>query len=482
MADNDFYTPQIDYRSRDYAAIRDDMLGLIPNFAPQWTSRDASDFGIVMIEMFAYMGDILNYYIDRAANESFLSTATQRETVLNIARLLNYTPNPSTAAEFSLTFANTSTSAAVTIKNGAVFGTDPDATGNQIFFEYVGSDFSTGTSPTTVTATVKHGVSTSVAYVSDGSPDQTFAIQPPVIPATISAVVGSVTYDKVDNLIDYGPADTKFSTYYDGNDVVYVRFGDGQFGKIPPSGPITISYRAGGGVVGNVGATTITNFISNMGTNYAGVSVVNPSTAGVLGTDVETTESIRVNAASSLRTMNRAVSLSDYANLAVQTTNQGGAVDKANAVAETYNSIILFVASRYGLFNTFTDIYNYFIDKTPPGTSLTIANYTPAYPAVTLSIKVAPTASQSETKISVEAAIADLFSFDNVTFNDSISPSDIYKTVMNVPNVIECNITAMSRNTTASPANGTPATMNFYVNEVPIYDLACVSVTAEGGV
>jgi hypothetical protein len=48
MADN--YVPQVDYTSRDYEAIREDLIALIPNFAPKWTNRDPADFGMTMID------------------------------------------------------------------------------------------------------------------------------------------------------------------------------------------------------------------------------------------------------------------------------------------------------------------------------------------------------------------------------------------------------------------------------------------------
>ena len=81
------YVPQIDYTSRDFSAIKQDMIDLIPNFVPQWISRDPSDFGIALIELFSYMGDLINYYIDRSANESFITTASQRESVLQLRRI-----------------------------------------------------------------------------------------------------------------------------------------------------------------------------------------------------------------------------------------------------------------------------------------------------------------------------------------------------------------------------------------------------------
>ena len=49
------YVPQVDYTSKDYAAIRDDMISRISDFLPEWTSRDPADFGIVLIELFSYM-------------------------------------------------------------------------------------------------------------------------------------------------------------------------------------------------------------------------------------------------------------------------------------------------------------------------------------------------------------------------------------------------------------------------------------------
>lgn len=96
--------PPIDYSSRDYASVTQDLITNIPNFLPEWTDRSPGDFGIVMIELFAYMCDILNYYIDRVANEAFLSTAQQRQSVLNIANMLDYPFSGPQAAAASLQF------------------------------------------------------------------------------------------------------------------------------------------------------------------------------------------------------------------------------------------------------------------------------------------------------------------------------------------------------------------------------------------
>ncbi len=55
----------IDYSSRDYVSIFNDLSTRIPNYLPEWTSTSMSDFGMVLLQMFAYVGDIIGYYEDR---------------------------------------------------------------------------------------------------------------------------------------------------------------------------------------------------------------------------------------------------------------------------------------------------------------------------------------------------------------------------------------------------------------------------------
>lgn len=101
MATNAPITP-IDYTSRDYASLREDLIKAVQLRIPQWTADDPTDFGLALLESFAYMGDIMSYYIDRAANEAFLTTATQRESISAIAKTLGYFPASATAASVRL--------------------------------------------------------------------------------------------------------------------------------------------------------------------------------------------------------------------------------------------------------------------------------------------------------------------------------------------------------------------------------------------
>ena len=70
---------------------------------------------MLFVDLWAYMGDVLNYYVDRATREAFLTTATQRESVLAIANLLDYRPAGRTAAQATVTITSTDPSNTVVV-------------------------------------------------------------------------------------------------------------------------------------------------------------------------------------------------------------------------------------------------------------------------------------------------------------------------------------------------------------------------------
>ena len=45
---------------------------------------------MLLVDLFAYVGDVIAYYQDRIASESFLDTAVERRSVLNLLRLIGY--------------------------------------------------------------------------------------------------------------------------------------------------------------------------------------------------------------------------------------------------------------------------------------------------------------------------------------------------------------------------------------------------------
>jgi hypothetical protein len=82
--------PVIDYLARDYQSFRQLLLDLTTGRVPGWLERHEADLGVVLVELLAYVADHLSYYQDAVANEIFLDTARQRESVRRHVKLLDY--------------------------------------------------------------------------------------------------------------------------------------------------------------------------------------------------------------------------------------------------------------------------------------------------------------------------------------------------------------------------------------------------------
>ncbi len=68
------------------------------------TTRDPSDPAIALLDAWAAVADVLTFYQERIANEGYLLTATERRSILELARLVGYRPRPGVAASVYLAF------------------------------------------------------------------------------------------------------------------------------------------------------------------------------------------------------------------------------------------------------------------------------------------------------------------------------------------------------------------------------------------
>jgi uncharacterized phage protein gp47/JayE len=431
----------IDYTSRDYASLRQSMLDDAAAKLPEWTSRSPNDFGVVLIEEFAYMGDGLSYYIDRVANEAFLPTATQRSSLLNIAAMLDYRPDSGQPSTVPLMISVVSGTGVVRIPAGSQFSsasTQPDVA-PVIIFEttqdlYITQD---PASSTTGVVDAVQGVTVIDAVgTSNGTQDQSFSLaQMPVIDASVQVLVdegrGVQQWTFVEHLIDAGPVDRVFTTQTNASGQTTVIFGDDINGRIPfNDAVISVTYRIGGGTVGNVGPNTINTVVNAP----AEVSTVTNLASAVGGTDPESNNQIRRNAPKSLTALSRAVTLEDYASLAYRVVG----VAKANADALTPAAITVYVAPTGGGPPTTLlkqRVLAYLEDKKMVNAHISIAD--PEYVPISIvaDIFVADQFTQTAVSNAVRNALGGYLDFDNVEFGQRLTLSDVYRAVMEVPGV-----------------------------------------------
>jgi len=160
---------------------------------------------------------------------------------------------------------------------------------------------------------------------------------------------------------------------------------------LPLNKTIYATYRVGGGTEGNVAAGSLTEMLTGYTT---GLFVINQA-AAIGGEDPETTDSIKVNAPLSLKSLNRAVSLADYSSLTLQVSG----IAKAVATSETYSSVVVYFApfgdrgveddnvtptANFDLLEV--AVADYLVGKAPANTTLTLAP--PSYTRADIKIAV----------------------------------------------------------------------------------------------
>jgi hypothetical protein len=469
--------PIVDYTDKDAASLRAAMLDLARYRLPEWTDRSPADIGVLLVDLFSAMADTILYYQDRAAAESFLATAQQRRSVLQLLRLIGYQmagPVPATA-DLSLVFNPPAAGAStqVTIPSGTSFATR-DPTGPQTF-EYGGPNLVIDLSSTRVSTladgklvylglpvTQRKTLPTEILGSATGEPNQRFALsKSPVIPDTLVVEVdegaGFVAWTRCDNLLYVvaddgsvtlsGPDSTNYYTQVDENVVSWAVFGDGVYGKRPAVGTnnIRARYAIGGGSAGDVPANTIT--VTPPGISLLN-SVTNPAAAAG-GVDAETTEHAVQFGPLAFRSGARAVTLADFVSLA----QQAGGVAKVGAHTTGWNRVDLYVVPEGTVVTPAppdlkTRLVAYFQDKRMVGTSVTIQDPTQVHVDISVAITVAHHYNPDSVQQQATAAVNSVVAFANVDLGKPIYLSNVYEATDAVPGVLASNVTVFRRHDT----------------------------------
>jgi len=82
------------------------------------TTRDGGDASIAMLDAWATVADVLTFYQERIVNEGYLRTATERRSILELARLIGYRLRPGLAASVYLAYTLEPTQETTTIEPG----------------------------------------------------------------------------------------------------------------------------------------------------------------------------------------------------------------------------------------------------------------------------------------------------------------------------------------------------------------------------
>jgi len=434
---------RLPYINKDYDAIRQELLARIPQLTDRWTDFNASDLGIVLLELFAGVGDMLAYYLDAQAAECYLPTARRRQSIIDLCALVAYRLHGPVAAttRLRLTLAQPATKS-ITIPAGTVCRAPADGDIAANPFETMAAiTISAGQSSAEVDAwqgtrqidtaqTTGHALQRITLSTTD------------VAQGSVTVTIAGVVWQTVDHFADSGPTDRHIRLDRDGLDQTTLRFGDGKAGAIPGAGQtITVSYLVTGGPMGNLAPDRITELPTPIMINGqpVTVAVTNPIPA-TGGADAETMEHARMVAPATVRSTWKAVTKADY--LALCEAFPGVAKAQIldlndDTTLRVYTVRIIIAPEGGGLASPSLKaaLLSFLEERRLVTVEVTLDD--PIYRTVPVQadLYTYPGERTEEVRQRAERALAEYFAFETQTFGQAVYHSDLIALLDGVPGV-----------------------------------------------
>lgn len=433
------------YTDKDHEAIVEGCITKIKEVygSQYWNDFEEDNSGRMLIEVFAFVCDLLLYYLDHQANETYLPTATERQNLINMCKLIGYTPKTAKPSQVSITVSVEQPHSLDVIlpsvsmletSDGLIFETQSEAV------------IKAGELSVNVEA-IEGETIEEIVGTSDGEAWQEFYLPRSGVIEVLNATIDGHVWAITESLADKSENDEVFSAEIDAWRRAEIFFGDGRNGKIPPQGErITVRYRIGGGIVGNVAPNTITN-VRDIAHDSAGrkisVRVTNAGWASG-GAEPESIDSIKLWAPRFFETQSRCVTQQDYETFA---TNFSG-ICKAKAIIHERSgeaNVIRLYVLTYGAESNTVAIPNQTLKES-------LLEYLNKYKMLTDWLEIENgkiksvdfsgtiTVSEGFNKLSVlqkiSNAITNFMSIDTRDMGEPIRISDLYALIDNIEGVL----------------------------------------------
>jgi hypothetical protein len=365
-----------------------DFQGIKTNFKSYLQAQDQfRDYNFegsglnVLLDLLAYNTYYNSFYLNMVAAEAFLPTAQKRNSVVNLAKSLNYTPRSVTSAYISGT-------ATVTVTGSPTNVTIPAYTSFTGSVDGVTYNFLNTTS---VVITPVSGVYSSAMSLREGryinrrytvnlnDPDQRFLIPNKNIDTstlTVSVLNSSTdstvrAFSKVASLVEVASTTRVYYIEEVEDEQYEIKFGDDVFGVALDAGNIVIlEYLVSNGASANdIETLTYADAISGV-TAISFVST-DPATGGA---DRESINQIKFNAPKAYEAQNRVVTADDYKTLMLQQATVDSCVVWGGEDNDppTYGKVFIAVKPKVGDVLTATEKLNLINSVINPKKILTI--------------------------------------------------------------------------------------------------------------
>lgn len=431
------------------AKLVESLMGLKdPQGQKLITDYSEGNILIIILSLFAAIAEVLHYYVDNMARETFLSTARRYDSVVKHGALVDYHARAAIAATvdviLSRSITGNSIGAKLTIPQGTLF---TDSSGNSwlsardvIWYSnvttckvpiiqherYTASALNNMVIPTGDRVILNLGTLPNGKYYEQGS---------------MSLQIGGETWVLVDTFAKSKPTDKHFMVSVDESLSPYIMFGDGTFGKKPAAGAkiTNVVFYLTNGTQGNVKSNTITSVPSIISSSITDATVSNAYDAGG-GSNYENFTMLKEHIPLSVKTLGVAITKEDFESLAMLVDG----VNKAKADYECGRKLTIYISPDGGAVASselINRVYNLLSQRAPMTTWLKVKSAGKVQIILEMDVTGKKSYKTAEIQTQILTALYNAYSPEQAQIGGSVRLSDIYALIDNLSTVDYLHLT-----------------------------------------
>lgn len=431
------------------AKLVESLMGLKdPQGQKLITDYSEGNILIIILSLFAAIAEVLHYYVDNMARETFLSTARRYDSVVKHGALVDYHARAAIAATvdviLSRSITGNSIGAKLTIPQGTLF---TDSSGNSWLSardviwhsnvttckvpiiqheRYTASALNNSVIPTGDRVILNLGTLPNGKYYEQGS---------------MSLQIGGETWVLVDTFAKSKPTDKHFMVSVDESLSPYIMFGDGTFGKKPAAGAkiTNVVFYLTNGTQGNVKSNTITSVPSVISSSITDATVSNAYDAGG-GSNYENFTMLKEHIPLSVKTLGVAITKEDFESLAMLVDG----VNKAKADYECGRKLTVYISPDGGAVASselINRVYNLLSQRAPMTTWLKVKSAGKVRIILEMDVTGKKSYKTAEIQTQILTALYNAYSPEQAQIGGSVRVSDIYALIDNLSTVDYLHLT-----------------------------------------
>lgn len=431
------------------AKLVESLMGLKdPQGQKLITDYSEGNILIIILSLFASIAEVLHYYVDNMARETFLSTARRYDSVVKHGALVDYHARAAIAATvdviLSRSITGNSIGAKLTIPHGTLF---TDSSGNSwlsardvIWYSnvttckvpiiqherYTASALNNMVIPTGDRVQLNLGTLPNGKYYEHGS---------------MSLQIGGESWVLVETFAKSKPTDKHFMVSVDESLNPYIMFGDGTFGKKPAAGAkiTNVVFYLTNGSQGNVKSNTITSVPSVISSSITDATVSNAYDAGG-GSNYENFTMLKEHIPLSVKTLGVAITKEDFESLAMLVDG----VNKAKADYECGRKLTVYISPDGGAVASselISRVYNLLSQRAPMTTWLKVKSAGKVQIILEMDVTGKKSYKTAEIQTQILTALYNAYSPEQAEIGGSVRVSDIYALIDNLSTIDYLHLT-----------------------------------------